>query len=74
MDRATTTAKGVPDFIIATHLGMTLWVEAKARQKKPTIEQCETASWLRRYGHYYALVYCIEEFKQFVEKILANHE
>ena len=61
-DRATTQAKGVPDFIIARPDGVTLWLEIKLPKGKLTPEQAGTIHWLRRLGHRAEVIYSFEEF------------
>lgn len=62
MDRRTTTAKGVPDFIIATDDGATLWVECKRKGAKPSIEQLGTNQWLKCLKHRAHIVWSYGEF------------
>lgn len=67
MDRATTTALGVVDFVIAADNGKTYWIEAKARKKKPTREQAGTLLWLNNLGHKTAVVRNLDEFLKAIE-------
>lgn len=62
MDKRTTQAKGVTDFIIATDDGVTMWVEVKRKSSKPTPEQIGTKVWLEMLGHRSSIVYSFEEF------------
>ena len=57
MDRATTQAKGVSDFVIAVDGGVTVWIEAKAKRGKVTTEQLATIAHLKRLGHAAAICY-----------------
>lgn len=52
MDRRTTTAKGVPDFIVAIPGGRTVFVELKRKGGKPTQEQIQTHAHLVKLGHW----------------------
>ena len=67
-DRRTTTAIGVPDFIIATYGGKVLWVEVKIKGNKPSIAQRAVGIMLRHLGQDYALIYSIDSFLDFVDK------
>jgi hypothetical protein len=62
MDRATTQAKGVTDFIIAMPDSKTLWVECKRKGSKMTPEQNVTAHVLKALGHRHAVVHTLAEF------------
>lgn len=62
MDRRTTTALGVVDFIVAADGGRTFWIEAKARNKKPTREQAGAISWLTMLGHKAIIVHNLDGF------------
>lgn len=62
MDRATTTAIGLPDFIIAAPDGKTFWLEAKGAKTKVTSEQWGTIQWLRSLGHRAEIVRSLEQF------------
>ena len=57
MDRATTQAKGVSDFVIAVEGGLTVWIEAKSKRGKVTTEQLATIAFLKRLGHAAAICY-----------------
>lgn len=72
MDRATTQAKGVPDFIIAIPGKLdvpprTLWIEAKGRKTKITPEQAGALAWLDRDGHETAVVRSLAEFLEAIK-------
>lgn len=75
MDRATTQAKGVPDFIVAVPLqrgvacghSRTLWIEAKGANGKLTPEQAGALAWLDRDGHETAIVRSLEEFLALIQ-------
>lgn len=62
MDRRTTTAVGVTDFVIAADGGRTFWIEAKTRTGKLTREQQATIHWLQSLGHAASVVRSLEEF------------
>lgn len=72
MDRATTQAKGVPDFIIAVPGKLdvaprTLWIEAKAKKGKLTPEQAGALAWLDRDGHETAVCRSLAEFLEAIK-------
>lgn len=62
MDQKTTTAVGVPDFIIANYDGKTLWLECKAKGGKPTMQQLATVTFLKKLGHTAEVIYSLDEF------------
>jgi hypothetical protein len=62
MDRPTTTAIGVPDFVLALPGGVTWWVEVKRKGNKPTREQAAVGVMLGHLNHKHATVYSFEEF------------
>lgn len=62
MDMPSTTAVGVPDFIIATSGGRTLWIEVKRKGGKPTTPQLAAKQWLFNLGHESHIVWSFEEF------------
>lgn len=57
MDKRTTQACGVPDFIIAMDDGKTAWIECKAKGNKPSNEQLATITFLKAKGHIAGLAY-----------------
>lgn len=61
MDCKTTTAKGVPDFIISMP-GRVAFVECKRKRNKPTPEQLAFLCHVRHHGHIAGVVYSMEEF------------
>lgn len=72
MDKKSSQAKGVPDFIIAANLihppqQRTFWIECKRKEGKLTPEQTVTKHILIALGHRYACVYSFEEFLAFVD-------
>ena len=67
MDARTTTAKGVPDFIIALPSGRTLWIECKRKGGKPTSEQLGAHQWLRSLSHEARIVWTFDEFIEATE-------
>lgn len=67
-DKRTTTAIGTPDFIIACHKGISLWVECKAGKSKPSIEQMAVGIMLEHLNQNYKLVYNLKTFLDFVEE------
>lgn len=62
MDQRTTTAEGVPDFIIALPGGKTLWIEAKAKTTKTSQKQQGAHRWLRKLGHGCVVVRSMDDF------------
>ena len=66
LDRPTTTAIGVPDFVIALPNGRTLWLECKAKGGKLTIAQGAAQAWLRKLGHTAETVWTFERFLEIV--------
>ncbi len=60
-DRRTTTAIGVPDFIIAT-FDKVWWIEVKRKGSKVTREQAAVGIMLKALNQNYAVVYSFEEF------------
>jgi hypothetical protein len=69
MDLPTTTAKGVPDFIIAMDGGRTLWVEAKAKGGKLRQEQVCWMKALMVKGHKAFTVWNWEHFLMLVDNM-----
>jgi hypothetical protein len=67
MDRRTTNAVGTPDFVIAGPDGVTFWIEAKRKGKKPTTEQLAAGVQLRHFGHRHEIVYTFGEFLTAIE-------
>ncbi len=61
-DRRTTTAIGVPDFMLALPGGVTWWVEVKRKGNKPTRAQASVGIMLCALGHHHATVFSFEEF------------
>ncbi len=70
MDAATTTAKGVPDFVIFADGGRVFAVECKTRKGKLTPEQIGWRVLLERNGHKFAVVRSFTEFQDVVENWL----
>lgn len=66
MDRPSTCEVGTPDFAIVMPDGVTLWVEAKARTGKPTVEQLAWLAALHRLGHVCGVARSMEEFEALV--------
>lgn len=66
MDKRTTQAVGVPDFIIAADGGRTFWIECKAKGNKPTNEQLATITFLKAKGHAAAICYNMADVMVFV--------
>ena len=69
-DQRTTTAKGVPDFVIFAERGLVFAVECKTRKDKLTPEQIGWRVLLERNGHKYAVVRSFTEFQDVVENWL----
>lgn len=72
MDRPATCGVGTPDFAIAMPNGVTVWVEAKARTKKPTEEQLAWLAALNILGHVTGVVRNMDEFRTVIEKAEAT--
>jgi len=66
MDRATTNAVGVPDFIIALPGGQAIWIEAKSKKGKLTPAQNGVRIALNSLGHRWS---CVRSFSEFLEAI-----
>lgn len=66
MDRATTTAKGVCDFLIIRDSGKVLLVECKSKTGKLTIEQQGFIAWCYKLQH---TVHVVRSFQEFLEII-----
>lgn len=62
MDKRTTTALGVPDFIVAAPNCVTLWIEVKRRGGKLSKEQQITKHILLALNHHYFLVFSFDEY------------
>jgi len=69
MDLPTTTAKGVPDFIIAMDGGKTWWVEAKAKGGKLKQEQACWLAALESKRHRADLVWSFSEFLEYAKRM-----
>jgi hypothetical protein len=72
MAHRTRRTPGEPDFIIAADLGRTLYVEAKTRSTKPTLEQLAVRAHLRKLGHALVIVRSFPEFVQAAENPIAT--
>lgn len=64
MDAPTTTARGVPDFVIAASQGRTLWIECKSRTGKQTPEQLGFALQCELQGHVVHVVRSLADFME----------
>ena len=62
MDQPTTTAKGVPDFVILAPAGRLLLIECKARDGKCSTEQLGWHKEAEMLGHTVHIVRSLEEF------------
>ena len=67
MDRRTSQAPGVPDFIIAADGGKTWWVEAKRKGGKLSPAQRDFGFLLGHNGHELHVVYSIEDFMEVIK-------
>lgn len=67
MDKRQHGKVGTPDCIISTHTGHTIYIEAKAKGRKPTPAQRATLTWLRKNKQIAALVRSREEFLKIAE-------
>lgn len=63
MDRKQHANVGMPDFVIATDDGRTIYAEAKRRGGKLTPTQNATLHWLKRNGQIAGVVTSLEEFR-----------
>lgn len=71
MDRRSTQAPGVPDFIVAADDGKTIWIECKAKGNKPSNEQLATITFLKAKGHAAAICYNMADVMELVAKASA---
>ena len=67
MDRPSTIAPGLPDFVIAMPGGCTAWVECKTRSGKLTKEQFTVHYLLATARHLVGVVRSYDEFLRFIE-------
>lgn len=67
MDKPSTTAKGVADFIIFADRGRTFAIECKSRSGKRTVDQIGFMMQLNKLGHACYLVKSMDEFRKIVE-------
>lgn len=68
MDRATTSTLGQPDFVIMADGGRTLYIEAKSKTGKLSIEQRGMMAMANRLGHKFFVVRSIGEFMEVIER------
>ena len=61
-DRPATVTVGSPDFVILADQGRTIYVEAKARREKRSMEQLAFHAWAARLGHTIHVVRNMDEF------------
>ena len=61
-DRATTTQKGVTDFIVAMPDGKTIWIECKVKGNKLTQPQVIVRHCLLALGHRHVVIYSFDEY------------
>ncbi len=66
MDRPSTVAVGMTDFVIAADGGRVFWVECKRKGSKPTPAQLGTIAWLQKLGHKSAICWSMEDFVKLV--------
>ena len=69
MDRKTTTAKGVSDFILVCP-AFVAFVECKRKGKEPTKEQLAFLAHVKKMGWPNAVVYSQEEFHAFIDPLI----
>lgn len=62
MDVATTTARGVPDFLLLLPGGRLLCIECKTKTSKCTVEQLGWKLWAEKLGHRWILIRSMAEF------------
>jgi len=67
MDVPQTAGVGTPDFVIALPNGVTIWIEAKAKKRKPSMEQLAWIATLKKLGHRAAVVWSFEQFLEIVK-------
>lgn len=68
MDMRTTTAKGVPDFVIFASLCRVFCIECKTKTGKLSVEQAGFKLMLNRNGHNYHVVRSFNEFLEIVKE------
>jgi hypothetical protein len=68
-DRATTSRKGVPDFV-GVFAGVAFGIEVKKPGGKPTIDQLGELTWMRKAGAKTAVVYSKEDAVNFFNSII----
>lgn len=67
MDKKSTTAKGVADWVIFADKGRIFTIEAKSKTGKHTVEQIGFGMQLNKLGHQYWTVRSMQEFKAIVD-------
>lgn len=72
MDKRTTQAVGVPDFIIAADGGKSIWIECKAKGNKPTNEQLATITFLKAKGHVAGICYNMTDVAKLIYESKSN--
>lgn len=67
MDRKTTQAVGIADFIIAAAQGRVFWIEVKSKSGKLSVAQKGFAMQLDKLGHECFLVRSMDDFREVVK-------
>jgi len=65
-DKRTTTAIGVPDFVICLPNGVTWFIEVKRPKEKPKLAQMAVGVMLEHLGHHYAVVHSLSELLEII--------
>ena len=72
MDKPTSSRLGVPDFIGA-FAGIPFGMEIKRPGQKPSAEQLAELAWMRKAGAQTAVVFSVEEAKDFLLGLIEKH-
>ena len=72
MDKPTSSRLGVPDFIGA-FAGIPFGMEIKRPGQKPSAEQLGELAWMRKAGAQTAVVFSVEEAKDFLLGLIEKH-
>lgn len=72
MDKATTSRAGVPD-ITGVFASVAFGIEVKRPGQKPSAEQLGELAWMRKAGAQTAVVFSVEEAKDFLLGLIEKH-
>lgn len=61
-------APGAPDLVVILPKGKTLWLEVKAKYRKPSAKQVEFHNELKKLGHEIRVVYSVEDINDIIKK------